>query len=385
MAIPRSPPLDRSAAGASQAALEDLEDPEGSDAPEFLQTPDPHFGNGGRQGTPPPPENPEVELARLRRELQRANERIAFLHRAATVTPSPPEVFREPKVNKPSEFSGKLSEYSTFISQCLLIFSMCPISYAKDEQKVLFVISYLAGTPRSWARSILENPGHPYRTDFASFKKALDAMYADRNLKQKALDKLGHLEQTKSVASYSAEFQQIIAPLDLDSPSKQSMFYRGLSSGIKKALIYFPQAKTFDELLEQCVSIDQSQYAIRQEEKLLEKSSKSHSKSPGNNSKKPDQSPRPGSSSTRKPSQSSGPHEPLSNDEKKRRRENNLCFRCGSPHHRIGGCPLNNGPVPNHPAKASNAQTSDAKEPEYSGPSFPSGNWLSQGTSRPVS
>ena len=165
------------------------------------------------------------------------------------------------------------------------------ISYAQDEQKVLFVISYLAGTPRSWARPILHHLNHPYRKDFAAFKNALDAMYADRNLKQKALDKLGHLEQTKSVAAYSAEFQQIIAPLELDEPSKQSMFYRGLSSCIKRSLI-FPQPNILDELLEQCVSIDQRQYALRQEEKLAEKSSKSQSKPPSNNNnpKKPSQS-----------------------------------------------------------------------------------------------
>jgi Retrotransposon gag protein len=106
------------------------------------------------------------------------------------------------------------------------------------------------GTPRIWANSILENEDHPYRKSFPEFKKALDAMYTDRNLKQRARDKLGHLEQTKSVASYSAEFQNIIAPLNLDDGSKQSMFYKGLDSDIKKSLIYFPAAKSFDELLE---------------------------------------------------------------------------------------------------------------------------------------
>ena len=273
-----------------------------------------------------------------------------------------PETRREPKVNKLTEFSGKLLEYSTFISQCLLTFSMCPISYAQEEQKVLFVISYLAGTPGSWARPILHQLNHPYRKDFAAFKNALDAMYADRNLKQKALDKLGHLEQTKSVAAYSAEFQQIIAPLELDEPSKQSMFYRGLSSGIKRSLIYFPQPKTFDELLEKCVSIDQRQYALRQEEKLAEKSSKSQYKPPSNNNnpKKPSQSTtsgysQSGSSKQKQPSQPGGPRGPITDEEKKRRRDNNLCFRCGSPDHRIGDCPLDKGLVPNHPARASNA------------------------------
>ena len=76
-----------------------------------------------------------MELARVKQALQQAQQLIATLQRANTVTPAP-ETHREPKVNRPTEFSGKLSEYSTFISQCLLTFSMCPISYAQDEQKV---------------------------------------------------------------------------------------------------------------------------------------------------------------------------------------------------------------------------------------------------------
>jgi hypothetical protein len=198
-------------------------------------------------------------------------------------------------------------------------------------------------------------------------------MYVDRNLKQKALDKLGRLEQTKSVASYSAEFQHTVAPLNLDDNSKQSLFYKGLSANIKKSLIYFSQAKMFDELLEQCISVDQRQYALRQEEK----------QSPGNsnNFKKPSQPTNLNSGSTLKQKQPGGPCGPLSQDEKNRRRENNLCFRCGSPKHRIGDCPLDKGHVPNNPAKASNVQIA----PEHLSPVFPPENWLSQGTSRPVS
>ena len=388
MAIPRSPAIDRSAAVPTLPASDDVEDSEGFVPPDVPQTPDvprtpePSHSNGGRQEIPPPPEGAEAELARVRQELRQARQHIAALQRAASVTPAPgsaPETFREPKVNKLAAFSGKLSEYSTFISQCLLIFSMCPISYAKDEQKVLFVISYLAGTPRGWARSILEDPNHPYRNDFVEFKKALDAMYADRNLKQRALDKLGNLEQTKSVASYSAEFQNIIAPLGLDDNSKQSMFYRGLSTGIKKSLIYFDPPKNFTKLLEQCISIDQRQFALRQEEKQSEKPSKPRFKSSNsNNSTKPGEPNHSQSVSTQK-KPPSGPHDSVPDDEKNRRRENNLCFRCGSPHHRIVGCPLSKGPVPNRPAKASNVQASD-----YSMPRSPPENWPSQVTMRPV-
>ena len=46
------------------------------------------------------------------------------------------------------------------------------------------------------------------------------------------------------------EFQYTIALLNLNDDSKQFMFYCGLFTGIKKLLIYFPLATTFDQLVE---------------------------------------------------------------------------------------------------------------------------------------
>src|SRR2546423_10293326 len=198
----------------------------------------------------------EDELARLREALAAAQDRIVPLEQgnpaaavppvaappvvvaAPPVVPVPPVVAAPiatrsaPTVNKPAEFNGKLSEYNTFISQCLLAFTMYPTAYGEDKEKVLFVISYLSGTPRRWANRILLDPDHAYLKDFGAFKKALDAMYSDRNLKQKARDQLGQLEQTKSVAAYAAEFQETVMPLDLEDDSLMSRFYQGLNSGI---------------------------------------------------------------------------------------------------------------------------------------------------------
>src|SRR5213075_2174040 len=184
----------------------------------------------------------EDELARLREALAAAQDRIVTLEEgnpAAAVPPvaAPPVVVAAPiatrsapTVNKPAEFNGELSEYNTFISQCLLAFTMYPTAYGEDKEKVLFVISYLTGTPRRWANRILLDPDHAYLKDFKAFKKALDSMYSDRNLKQKARDRLGQLEQTKSVTAYAAEFQEIVMPLDLEDDSLMSIFYRGLNS-----------------------------------------------------------------------------------------------------------------------------------------------------------
>ena len=89
--------------------------------------------------TPSSPDT-EAELVRLRESLVAAHDLIATLQQqvqtlvaAAPPVKIPPGPVVPPaeqsKVNKPTEFTGKLSEYSTFISQCLLTFEMCPVAY----------------------------------------------------------------------------------------------------------------------------------------------------------------------------------------------------------------------------------------------------------------
>src|SRR5947207_3082410 len=239
-------------------------------------------------------------------------------------------------------------------------------------------------------------------------------MYSDRNLNQKARDRLGKLAQTKSVAAYAAEFQEVVMHLDLENDSLMSMFYKGLNTDVKKALIYFPEAKTFDELVDQCVSIDQRLFALRKELKVTERSSVPHPKQPSNgdsskppgNPKKPSYLSNPGNRPDPKSGNRPGPYDrsrnsgyshdeaqpspmpsssrprgPISEEERTRRRENNLCYRCGAPDHIKDDCPLNKK------AASSNvyaARPPSTPAPEYAFPS-PQENWLSQDATRPAS
>jgi Ty3 transposon capsid-like protein/Zinc knuckle len=337
-------------------------------------------------------ERPDLasELARVKESLREARQLLSALQR--NVATAPVAQVREPKVNKPTEFGGKLSEYSTFISQCLLTFIMCPASYQTDQQKVLFVISYLVETARKWARPILEREDHPLRNDFASFKKALDDIYADRNLRQKAQDKLTYLKQTKSAAAYAAEFLEVSAPLDLGENGQRALFYKGLKTDIKKALVFLPEAESFRKLVEQCVGIDQRLFYARKEEEMAMKASKSSSKPPdqnpkqpksqNNDSKKARSSVGPSNSGNRsqsgnspppKQQQSDRPRGPISEEERQRRRDEKLCFRCGKSDHMVKDCPLNQ----------ENA-TNVSVRPVYPVPSMPQENWLSQATMRQV-
>ena len=275
-----APPKGKGAAARSNPAVppavHDLsEDPESHEHLESLDD------DNGASHTPPSPDL-EAELARLREALVAAQDLIATLQQTNPVAPPgasvPPPIASgpspvavapaaEPKVNKPTEFSGKLSEYSTFISQCLLTFTMCPNTYNTDERKVLFVVSLLRGSALSWAREIAENENHLLRNDYTAFKTAMSNVYLDQNYKELCQTKLDSLQQTRSAASYAVEFATLAAALTLNDEAKCLNFYRGLGQDVKDGMAIIGRASTYDALVKQAISIDQRSHQRRLESK----------------------------------------------------------------------------------------------------------------------
>src|SRR5438876_27060 len=129
------------------------------------------------------------------------------------------------------------------------------------------------------------------------FKNVLNIIYINHNLKQKIRDKLNLLKQIKFIISYFMKFQQIITPLNLknDDDFKLFIFYTNLDQTIKNQLIYFSSTKTFAQLFDQYITIDQRNYThhkVKQSAKKsfkhqqLDASSKSHNNNNNNNFKK---------------------------------------------------------------------------------------------------
>jgi hypothetical protein len=309
--------------------------------------------------------------------LAEARAEIAELKRERDAAKNPSLVGRGVKIGQPAPFDGKVSEYLTFMSQCQLHFTVYPESFRSSESKVLFIISFLTGNARSWATDILNRETHPLRKDYNAFKESLDVLYLDRNLRHQARDRLSRLKQTKSAAAYSVEFQQIITPLKLDNNAKCIFFYIGLKDTVKDTLATIGESDKFEELVDQAIAIDQRQHQRRMEEKRTSSKLANLASDPvkkNENGKRPASAP-PSRSSTPAPGSRSGdkhgksqPRPPVSDAEKKHRRENKLCYYCGSPDHRIENCPA-------RPAVPTPFASEPVRVPEYSfPPSFDSKN-----------
>jgi len=284
------------------------------------------------------PPAPDAIIEELHAQLNAMNARLT-----TALEETPAQARRDPKIPKPPEFSGKVSEFRNFMAQCTITFHMCPNTYVTDEQKVLFIISLLRGSALTWARDIPEQPDHKFRSDYPAFKKALSNLYLDRNLKAACEDKLSHLRQTKSAAAYAVEFQSTVAPLGLNDDAECLFFYLGLKSEIKDDLATVGRATTLTTLIDQAIGIDQCKHQCHLEEK---KSSSSSSSSPSSSSGSHDSKPKPqlNSASANLVSQSNSsnsgkPHGPLTDTKKAHHKQKGLCVYCANPAHGWANCP----------------------------------------------
>lgn len=60
----------------------------------------------------------------------------------------------DPRVNNPSRYSGEPTECKAFLTQCEVVFSLQPSTYAEDRAKVAFVISLLSGRASDWTTAV---------------------------------------------------------------------------------------------------------------------------------------------------------------------------------------------------------------------------------------
>lgn len=114
---------------------------------------------------------------------------------------------RESKVATPEKFSGKKGgEVYKWFVQLRLVFRSKPHSYAADEDKIAYALSYMTGTAQNWAMPLLQalDDGRPHKllNNYHEFREAVIAVYGDIDRRSNAEDRLGRICQTGSVASY---------------------------------------------------------------------------------------------------------------------------------------------------------------------------------------
>lgn len=144
---------------------------------------------------------------------------------------------RESKVATPEKFSGKKGgEVYKWFAQLRLVFRGKPRSYAADEDKIAYALSYMTGAAQNWAMPILQalDDGRPHKllSNYDEFREAVIAVYGDIDRRSNAEDRLGRIRQTGSVASYISSFNEHAAQVDWNEASLMARFRGGLKDEV---------------------------------------------------------------------------------------------------------------------------------------------------------
>ncbi|CAG8777446.1 5533_t:CDS:2 [Cetraspora pellucida] len=200
---------------------------------------------------------------------------------------------REPKVSLPDKFDRTCSKFRGFLNQIRLVIRLQPSRYPDDRTQVGLLGSLLTGSALAWFTPLLEQQSS-LLDDFNSFVEEFEATFENLEKVRTAANRIRKLTQRSKLAlSYTSEFCQISSNLN------------------------WGEAALIDQLFE--CRRERQGHMIEQGDLVSSFSRPSLPLEPMQ------------IDSTRTKT--------LPEEEKQRRRANNLCLYCGEPEHIAKNCP----------------------------------------------
>ena len=294
--------------------------------------------------------------------------------------PRPPrtqnhEHTQRPKLAPPKTFHGQQSEFTRFLIQFTLIYETDPDRYSTDAAKIAFAASYLDGSAEEWVKLHVDlvTGTTPTFPTWASFTQALKAAFDDPDAYQTAEEKIHKLKQgNRDYTKYYTEFITYATILEWDERTKISFFKRGLNGELQKLLLTNTDpTRIFTEYVSFAIKLDNNLRAHKQRKYITSRTNDGRFSQPTPTTATGSHPGPMDLSATRHLnyqnyqnyqkfiSQKRGP---IDQNERDRRRDNNLCMYCGNPGHWASTCPLKKNKTSNRPpAKAATAEVEPAE------------------------
>lgn len=274
---------------------------------------------------------------------------------AVTVTTPVPQATKEPRIGLPDKFDGTRSKFRGFVNQIRLIIRMQPLRYPTEETQVGLIGTLLSGTALSWFSPLVEKDS-PLLQDFGGFLEEFTNTFGETDKERTATTKIRSLQQRSRAASvYAAEFRQLACDVDWDDKALTSAFRWGLRDDVKDLLLNLADPTTLSEAITQAVRCDNRLFERRQERRSLSGPYRVDTATPTRQTH----------ASMPEPMQIDASKVlKLSQEEKDRRRKEDLCLYCGEKGHRAHNCHKKTSISKPHKFRYTSADRSMVKEVE---------------------
>ncbi len=162
----------------------------------------------------------------------------------------------EPRINNPPCYSGQPTECRAFLTQCEVIFSLQPTTYAVDRSRIAFVLSLLTGRARDWGVAVWESEASCCER-FSDFKEEMIKTFDRSVYGPEASRQLVTLRQgRRSAADYAIEFRTLAATCEWNEQALSACFLEGLSGDIKEEILSRDPPTGLDQLVELAIRLD---------------------------------------------------------------------------------------------------------------------------------
>lgn len=305
---------------------------------------------------------------------------------------------KELKLTQPEKYSGDPHSCRYFLTQCSMHYLGKPHQFTSDRAKVLFLSSNLSGEALKWVAPLIDR-GDPLLDNFSRFTGAFRRMF-DRRVSShtRGLEFFSVRQGSRDLTMYINRFQQLSAEVECTDATKFSVFLLGLKDEIREAIYsVYPMPTKFSALVELALQVEvrlrergfQQRMTGKRAPIFTPGGGSSNSQVPfkieplggaskvvsvgkggpvGGKAQNPPRVFPPGTS----------PRPPLSEEEKARRRRENLCLYCGKPGHSVQECRLVRNQNPQVVSVVSLEQDSPTGSPESSVPAEEQGKGQAQ-------
>ena len=276
---------------------------------------------------------------------------------------------KEPKLAPPETFKGDRKQSTNFLLQLQNNFDGQPTRFETDGQKVAYAISHLQGDAFNWVKPLLKENKPEVRT-YSAFKDAFEKAFNDIDLRKRAENRIFNLKQGKRAASTMvAEFRTLAYEANLDESVLFHAFYQALNEDVKDELSKIERPDTIQKYYDKAIAIDDRLFERRLEKAFKQVPIPSLTRhrngprrqvqfdrstygfqnvhrappfGPSNQGGRNQEGQAPATEPTPMviDALESRHRQPLSQEERKRRQDNNLCLYCGSDTHLLKNCPL---------------------------------------------
>jgi hypothetical protein len=280
--------------------------------------------------------------------------RIQLLETQVATNTTTSATRKEPKVAAPKPYTGKRTESLEFILKCETVFTAQARTYFNDDTKLAYAINLLENEAYEWVKpALLTNVDKKpsYVQTWSEFKKEFLKVFSDVDIKELSYQRLQALKQTGSASSYATEFRRYSLNLDWNDEPLRQHFFRGLKSEVKDRVLSPSDFADLASLIENAIKWDNLLYQRRKDPNNGKSTDRSYlnttrqsshwvnrTTNPAPKAQWNNPPPRHTLGTGPAPMEVDSIHGPLTQAEKDRRRNNNLCLYCGNPGHRAVDC-----------------------------------------------